>query len=114
MDQGIIAGIGNIYANEILYDARIHPLRPANSLNNNEIQQIYHSIKKIMNLALERFGTTYSAYRTVQGNTGDNQSFLKVYQKEGTACPVCGTVIEKMLVNSRSTFYCKKCQTRVK
>lgn len=114
MDQGIIAGIGNIYANEILYDARIYPLRPANSLNSNEIRQIYHSIKKIMNLAVERFGTTYSAYRTVQGNTGDNQNFLKVYQKEGTTCPVCGTVIEKMFVSSRSTFYCKKCQIRVK
>ena len=112
MDQKIIAGIGNIYANEILYDANIHPVRPANTIDGKEAARLYRSIKKIIQLAIERFGTSYSMYRTIGGETGRNQNFLKVYQKEGSICTECGTKIEKLWINNRSTFYCSKCQIK--
>ena len=112
MDQGRLAGIGNIYANEILFDAGLHPTRPAGSLSKGEIQRLYQSIRKIIQMAIERFGTTYTAYLTVEGTAGENQEFLKVYQKNGESCPVCGSTIDKMILNSRSTFFCKKCQKK--
>ena len=110
MDQRLFAGIGNIYANEILFDARVHPRRPAGSLNAGEVRRLYESTLKIIQAAIERFGTSYTAYMTVEGTTGDNQNFLRVYQKAGEPCPVCGSKIEKINLNSRSTFFCKKCQ----
>ncbi len=110
MDQRVLAGIGNIYASEILFDAGLRPARNTQSLTEREIKTLYHSIKKILKLATERFGTTYSAYRTVEGINGENQNFLKVYQRYGESCMRCGTPIEKTVINSRSTFFCKKCQ----
>jgi formamidopyrimidine-DNA glycosylase len=112
MDQRRIAGIGNIYANEILFDAGIHPSRPAGGLSKGEIQRLYQSVHKIIQSAIERFGTSYTAYLTVEGTTGENQNFLKVYQKNGEFCPVCGGTIDKIILNSRSTFFCKKCQKK--
>ncbi len=112
MDQRRMAGIGNIYASEILFDARIHPTRPAGGLTDGEIQRLYQSVHKIIQKAIERFGTTYTAYLTVEGTPGENQNFLKVYQKNGEPCPVCGETIEKIVLNSRSTFFCKKCQKK--
>jgi formamidopyrimidine-DNA glycosylase len=110
MDQHILAGIGNIYANEILFDAGLHPARKTQSLKEAEIKKLYNSIKKILDLATKRFGTTYSAYRTVEGANGGNQNFLKVYQRYGESCVKCGKPIERTVMNSRSTFFCKKCQ----
>ncbi len=111
MDQGVLAGIGNIYANEILFDARIHPKRPARCLSTAEIRRLYESVKKIIHSAIDNFGTSYTAYMTVEGTPGDNQNFLQVYQKDGEPCSLCGGKIEKIILNSRSTFFCKKCQT---
>jgi formamidopyrimidine-DNA glycosylase len=110
MDQQMMAGIGNIYANEILFDAWVHPERKSAGLTDREMHRIFQSMKKILELAIERFGTTYKAYLTVDGNPGENQNFLKVYQREGQNCVVCENVIEKYVLNSRSTFYCPKCQ----
>ncbi len=110
MNQAVFAGIGNIYASEILFDCGIHPLRGSDSLNDREIRKLYRSIRKILDSAVERFGTTYSAYRTVDGVVGENQDFLKVYQRAGESCLRCGEPVEKITVNSRSTFFCKKCQ----
>jgi formamidopyrimidine-DNA glycosylase len=112
MDQRRIAGIGNIYANEILFDAGIHPTRPAGGLSQGEIQRLYQSVHKIIQTAIERFGTSYTAYLTVEGTAGENQNFLKVYQKNGESCPLCGGTIAKIILNSRSTFFCKKCQKK--
>lgn len=112
MDQTIIAGIGNIYANEILFEAKINPFRPANKINKNDSQKLYAAISKILGLAIDHFGTSYTAYRTVEGDSGENQNFLKVYQQNGLPCMVCGTLIDKSVINSRSTFYCRKCQEK--
>jgi len=110
MDQSIVAGIGNIYASEILFEAGVSPLRSTDSLINREVKGIYLVIRSVLKKAIERFGTTYSAYRTVDGESGQNQHFLKVYQREGQPCYRCGTPIKKIILGSRSTFFCINCQ----
>jgi formamidopyrimidine-DNA glycosylase len=110
MDQRMIAGIGNIYANEILFLSRIHPQRQSDTLKNSEIGRLFKTIPKVLTGAIKHFGTTYTAYRTVQGEPGDNQNFLKVYQKAGEPCSRCRNLIQKSVLNSRSTFYCPECQ----
>ncbi len=110
MDQAHIAGIGNIYASEILHDAHILPKRPVKDLTNKETEALWQSITKILDLAIEKFGTSYSAYRTVSGETGDNQNFLQVYQRNDKPCYRCGEVVQKVVMGSRSTFYCEGCQ----
>ena len=110
MDQRMMAGIGNIYASEILFDARIHPERRSSSLQEAETRRLYRSLRKILQQAIERFGTTYTAYLTVEGTTGENQNFLKVYQRTGEKCVRCKNIIEKSILNSRSTFFCPVCQ----
>lgn len=110
MNQGVLAGIGNIYANEILFSSRISPLRKSNKLTGKEISNLYSSIRQILNQAILKFGTSYSAYRTVSGDRGSNQKFLRVYQRAGQACYRCGKTIKKIVMGSRSTFYCPNCQ----
>ena len=110
MDQKMIAGIGNIYANEILFLSKIHPQRRGDTLKNSEMVRLFKTIPLILTGAIKHFGTTYTAYRTVEGEPGDNQNFLKVYQKAGEPCSRCRNLIQKRVLNSRSTFYCPKCQ----
>lgn len=110
MDQRIIAGIGNIYANEILFRAGISPLRRTESLRAEEIAALFKAIPTVLRSALERFGTTYRAYQTVSGDSGENQMFLQVYHREAQPCTVCATPIRKVIIGNRSTFYCPKCQ----
>ncbi len=110
MDQHKLAGIGNIYASEILFKAGISPFRKTEDLKDSEIQRMYDAVLQILNMAIDRFGTTYSAYRTVTGQTGENQHFLKVYQRMGLPCFHCGQEIIKRMLGNRSTFYCENCQ----
>lgn len=110
MDQHLIAGIGNIYASEILFEAGISPFRPANRITDAEARNLFRAIRGILTAAIDRFGTTYSAYRTVEGGSGENQNFLKVYHRSGQPCPRCGAPVLKARLNNRSTFYCANCQ----
>ena len=110
MDQHVIAGIGNIYANEILFKACINPLRKTNKISNKDTGNLYNAILEILNSAIDHYGTTYSAYRTINGDGGENQYFLKVYQKQDKPCEQCGKEIRKIMINNRSTFYCENCQ----
>jgi formamidopyrimidine-DNA glycosylase len=110
MDQTLIAGIGNIYANEILFHAGILPFRKTGEIINSEIAKIYKAILLILTEAIDKYGTSYSAYRTVSGEPGDNQNFLKVYHREARECFICKEPIQKTIMGSRSTFYCKNCQ----
>jgi formamidopyrimidine-DNA glycosylase len=110
MDQQLIAGIGNIYANEILFQSKIDPRRQGNTLSGSERIRLFDSIYLILTEAIDHFGTSYSAYRTVGGEAGENQNFLKVYQRSGEPCTQCSNQIEKIVLNSRSTFFCPKCQ----
>lgn len=110
MDQSLISGIGNIYASEIPYDAKLSPLRKIGSLNKNEISSLHKSILKILKKAIELRGTSFSDYRDVKGSKGSFQDHLKVYKKAGKKCAKCGTIIAKSVVEQRSTFYCPTCQ----
>ena len=110
LDQSIIAGIGNIYASEILFDARIDPLKKAKSLKVSECERMIRSMRKILKKALRYNGTTISDYRRVDEKTGSFQNFLKVYGKAGTACFYCKQPISKIKQNQRSTYLCAHCQ----
>lgn len=110
MNQSIISGIGNIYASEIPFDAKISPLRKINSLSELEIKELFNSIKKILQKAIKLRGTSFSDYRDSSGEKGSFQNFLKVYKRNSQKCKNCDTIIKKVAVEQRSTFYCSHCQ----
>jgi formamidopyrimidine-DNA glycosylase len=110
LNQEIIAGLGNIYADEALYFASIHPLRPANSLTPAEIQLLHEGIVSVLTLGIEHRGTSFSEYRDLWGEAGDNYNHLRVYHQQGKPCLRCGTPIERIVVAQRSTHFCPTCQ----
>jgi formamidopyrimidine-DNA glycosylase len=110
MDQYKIAGIGNIYASEILFSAYIHPQRRANSLSKAEADRLAARTKDILNRAIQENGTTVANYLDAGGERGRFQGFLQVYGREGEACPVCGSLIERIRQSGRSTYFCPHCQ----
>ncbi len=110
LDQKVIAGLGNIYASEILFDAGINPRIPANRLSERKLSVIIQSMRKILRLALKYNGTSISDYRRVDEKQGMFQNFLKVYGKVDQKCLNCSSKIEKIVQNQRSTFLCPLCQ----
>lgn len=110
MDQSRLAGVGNIYASEALHAARIDPTRPAEGLTDDEIRRLHRSLRRILRDSLDSSGTTFSSYRAVNGRSGSFQDLLRVYAKEGTACPRCRSEIRRIVQSGRSTFYCPGCQ----
>ena len=108
LDQTKIAGIGNIYAQEILFYAKINPERKANTLSKSELKRIYKNIFIILNLAIKHNGTSISDFRRVDDKTGEFQNFLKVYGKK--VCPECGGNLKKIKQGGRTTTYCACCQ----
>lgn len=110
MRQDKLVGIGNIYASEILFAAKIKPTRKTNSLTAAEIAKLYSSIKKILDKAIKHCGTTFSDFQTTTGEVGSFQRFLKVYGRENQKCYLCKAEIMKFVQQQRSTFYCIKCQ----
>lgn len=110
MDQTIIAGIGNIYAQEILFAAGIHPQREAQSLNSNEIEALTKAIKFVVKQALNHQGTTISDFQKANGDEGNFQNLLKVYRRENKPCLVCQTPIKKIKQQGRTTYFCERCQ----
>ena len=110
LNQEVIAGLGNIYADEALYYASIHPLRPANSLTLAEIQLLHEGIVSVLTLGIEHGGTSFSEYRDLWGEAGDNYNHVRVYHQQGKPCMRCGTPIERIVIGQRSTFFCPTCQ----
>lgn len=110
MQGHVVAGIGNIYANEILFAARIHPLLPANRLLPAQWQRVVLTTREILHQAIAAGGSTIADFLGTNGHPGYFQLQLKVYGREGQECQVCGTFIEKIVVAGRSTFYCPVCQ----
>ena len=108
LDQSFLAGIGNLYADEALWQARIHPLRAADSLSAREIKRLAEAVKDVLTLGIARRGTSFSTYRDSDGNPGENQEFLNVYGREGMPCPRCGTRIKRILIGQRSAYFCPK------
>lgn len=110
MDQEKIAGIGNIYANEALFLAKINPQKPANNLTKNEIKKLKNSILKILRKALKYEGTSSRFYLKPNQTKGRYQEKFLVYQREGKKCFRCKHQIKRIVLGGRSTFYCEKCQ----
>ena len=110
LDQSIITGIGNIYADEILFLSRINPLKKCTELNDLELNSIIKYTKEVLEKAIELGGTTIKSYESSEGVHGRFQNNLLVHNHEGDKCMNCGTIIIKIKVNGRGTYYCNKCQ----
>ena len=110
LNQRFIAGIGNIYADEALFAAHIHPERRADTLIAGEIERLYQAIRQVLRQGIENRGTTLTAYRDAEGKEGSNQEYLQVFRRAGQPCPRCGTPIERGVVGGRGTYFCSKCQ----
>jgi formamidopyrimidine-DNA glycosylase len=110
LDQRAVAGIGNIYADEALWWARIHPLRPAGSLVKEEVAALRKGVRKVLEVGLARQGTTLRDYRDPDGSRGRMKEELRVYGREHEPCPRCGTPIERIRAAGRGTWYCPSCQ----
>jgi formamidopyrimidine-DNA glycosylase len=112
LDQTILAGIGNIYADESLFAARIHPQTPFNDVSSEKLKQLACVIPKILNTAIGNKGTTISDYRTTGNQSGFHQHSLYVYGREGNCCYICQTAIQRIKLNGRSSHFCPLCQAR--
>ena len=110
LDQAFLAGVGNLYADEALWQARVHPLRTADSLTKAEVRRLAEAIKLVLVLGIERRGTSFSTYRDSDGTPGDNQDHLNVYGREGQPCPRCGSTIRRIQIGQRSSHFCPRCQ----
>ena len=111
MDQNVISGIGNIYADDILFMAKIHPLKKAEKLNDDELKAIFEAIKKILKKAVKLRGTSTSDYRDTSGKKGGYGNVRLAYQHEGEKCPnKCGGVIKRIKIGGRSSHFCPNCQ----
>ncbi len=113
LDQSVIAGLGNIYVDEALWLARLHPLRTVVSLEDEQVDTLYGAIRTVLARAVDNRGTTFSDFRDGWGYRGDNQQFLNVYDRAGRPCPRCGTPIERIVVGQRGTHVCPFCQSLV-
>jgi formamidopyrimidine-DNA glycosylase len=112
LDQTAIAGLGNIYADESLHAARIHPLRRADTLTIDQQRRLYQAIRRTLQRAIRFNGSTLMDYRNADGAEGSFQRLHRVYQREGRPCRRCGTAIRRILAAGRSSFLCPKCQGR--
>lgn len=110
LDQTIINGLGNIYANEVLYVSKINPSRKGKDITLKEASTIIDSAIDILNLAIKEGGTTIKSYTSSLGVIGNYQQYLKVHKKENEPCTFCHMPIKKIKINGRSTYYCPKCQ----
>ncbi|MGB9886640.1 MAG: bifunctional DNA-formamidopyrimidine glycosylase/DNA-(apurinic or apyrimidinic site) lyase [Moorellales bacterium] len=110
LDQRFLAGIGNIYADEILYRAGLDPRRPAASLTRQEAERLVASVREVLEEAVEHRGTSVRDYVDGRGNEGEHQNFLRVYGRAGKPCPQCGGAIDRAKIGGRGTHFCPRCQ----
>ncbi len=110
LDQTVVAGVGNIYADESLWGAKIHPLRPVASITKKEFKILYSELRDVMNLAIEKGGSTDRNYVNAEGKKGSYIDFARVFRREGKPCPRCGTTIIKFKAAGRGTHICPHCQ----
>lgn len=110
MDHTFVAGIGNIYASEILFQSRIHPRRPAHRLKKEEIAKLHSVVQGILREAIHWRGTSMNTYRDANGDKGGFMSRIKVYGRENERCSRCKTALAKIFQRGRSTFFCPRCQ----
>lgn len=112
LDQTLVAGLGNIYVDEVLWRAKVHPSRHSNSLTAQEARKAHDETIKVLGQAVEKGGSTIRSYTNAFGEDGTMQEFHQVYDKAGQACSRCGSTIEKIQLGGRGTYFCPKCQRR--
>jgi formamidopyrimidine-DNA glycosylase len=112
LDQRSLAGMGNIYVDEALWRARIHPLRPAGELDEEAVRRLHRAIRAALEAGIARQGATLRDYSAPDGSSGSMQHEFKVYGREGEPCPRCRTPIEKTRAGGRGTWFCPHCQRR--
>lgn len=110
LDQTVIAGVGNIYADESLWGAKIHPEQLAGTLRKADFERLYTELRAVMNLAIEKGGSTDKNYVNAEGKRGSYMDFARVFRREGEQCPRCGTDIIKFKAAGRGTHICPHCQ----
>jgi formamidopyrimidine-DNA glycosylase len=111
LDQKVVSGVGNIYADEILFDARLHPRSKANTLSDAEWRALYDAIRKNLAAGVAHRGTTVRLYRDVLDRPGEHQNYLRVFEKHGEPCPEgCGGEVVREKVGGRPTHFCPECQ----
>ena len=112
MNQNLVAGLGNIYADEALFEARIHPLAQPGRVSAKKAHDLYQAVRKVLNRAVQLGGTTFSDYLNAEGRPGEFLKKLRVYQHTGEPCPRCGHSIRRLVIAGRSSHYCPQCQPR--
>lgn len=110
LDQTVIAGVGNIYADESLWGAKIHPLTKVSDVSSAKLRALYEELRYVMNLAIEKGGSTDKNYVNAEGKSGSYLTFARVFRREGLACPRCNAIIIKTRVAGRGTHTCPVCQ----
>jgi formamidopyrimidine-DNA glycosylase len=110
LDQSFIAGVGNIYADEALWRARLHPLRPADSLDVADLQRLHRAVRQVLREGIANRGASFSDYVGADGEPGANAERLAVYRRTDQPCYRCGTPIRRIVVGQRSTHFCPRCQ----
>lgn len=110
LNQTLVAGLGNIYADEALFLAGIHPLRSAGSLEPAEVVHLHHAIRRVLRRSLRNRGTSFSDYVDALGHPGENQHYLEVYGREGEPCRRCRAPLARLVVGGRSSHFCPLCQ----
>jgi len=110
LDQKVVSGIGNIYADEILYDARLHPRRKANTLSEGEWEALHAAIRSNLAAGVEHRGTTVRLYKDVLDRPGGHQNYLRVFEKQGRPCPGCEGEVVREKVSGRPSHFCPACQ----
>jgi formamidopyrimidine-DNA glycosylase len=112
LDQRRIAGVGNIYASEVLFRARVHPERRCNTLSRGEAAALARATPEVLKAAVDHRGTSFSDFRDSDGAPGEYQDFLQVFQREGEKCRRCPATIHRLRQGNRSTYYCPRCQEK--
>jgi len=112
MDQKFIAGIGNIYASEILFKSKIHPTMIAKSISNVQIKKLIKSIKEVLYSAIKDGGSTIRDFMFNENSQGNFQNKFNVYDRHGSECHICKNKIQKLIINHRSTYFCSNCQRK--
>jgi formamidopyrimidine-DNA glycosylase len=110
LTQDVVAGMGNIYADEALFYAGIHPLRRAHTLTSPEIRLLREGVITVLTQGIEHGGTSFNDYRDLWGEAGENYNHVSVYQRTGEPCVRCGTLIERLVIAQRSAHFCPRCQ----
>ncbi|MBM7037680.1 bifunctional DNA-formamidopyrimidine glycosylase/DNA-(apurinic or apyrimidinic site) lyase [Vibrio ulleungensis] len=111
MDNKVVVGVGNIYANEALFNAKISPLKSTHSVKKTDLKQLIEEIKHVLDNAIKQGGTTLNDFEQPDGKPGYFAQVLSVYGKEGEPCPICATKIRAQSIAKRNTFWCERCQS---